>query len=102
MSAEDQTPPFSSSDVARMIEHMNDDHADSVLAYAQHFGKRPAATSATLVDVKPTEMQLKINTAVGEEELVIAFDHQLESGHDAHMTMIKMSKAAKKALKDDA
>ena len=91
-------PLFSREDVARMVSHMNDDHADSVLAYAQHFGQCPDATAATLLDVTPEAMSLKVVLLNDEEKINIPFERPLESGHDAHMTMVKMSKVAKKSL----
>ena len=90
--------PFSREDVARMVSHMNDDHADSVLAYAQHFGQCRDATAATLIDVTVDAMTLKVVALNAEKEINIPFEHPLKSGHDAHMTMVKMSKAAKKSL----
>ena len=90
--------PFSREDVARMVSHMNEDHADSVLAYAQHFGQCRDATAATLIDVTADAMTLKVVVMNEEKEIHIAFEDPLKSGHDAHMTMIKMSKAAKKSL----
>jgi putative heme iron utilization protein len=90
--------PFSREDVARMVSHMNEDHADSVLAYAQHFGQCRDAAAATLIDVTADVMTLKVVVINGEKEINIPFEHPLKSGHDVHMTMIKMSKAAKKSL----
>tara|TARA_B100001027_G_scaffold112517_1_gene77653 strand:- start:241 stop:543 length:303 start_codon:yes stop_codon:yes gene_type:complete len=90
--------PFSQEDVLRMVSHMNDDHADSVLAYAQHFGQCRDATAATLIDVTADAMMLKVVVMGDEKEINIPFEHPLKSGHDAHMTMVKMSKAAKKSL----
>lgn len=90
--------PISREDVARMVSHMNEDHADSVLAYAQHFGQCRDAAAATLIDVTADVMTLKVVVINGEKEIIIPFEHPLKSGHDAHMTMIKMSKAAKKSL----
>ena len=90
--------PFSREDVVRMVSHMNEDHADSVLAYAQHFGQCRDATAATLIDVTADAMTLKVVVMNEEKEIHIAFEHSLKSGHDAHMTMVKMSKAAKKSL----
>ena len=84
--------------IAHMIEHMNEDHADSVLAYAQHFGKCTKAVSAELLNLNNKEMQIRVDTSSGAEELSIPFSHTLKNGHDAHMTMIKMSKEAKSAL----
>ena len=92
-------PPFSREDVARMVSHMNEDHADSVLAYAQHFGQCRDATAATLIDVTPDAMSLKVDLLSEEKEINIPFERPLESGHDAHMTMVKMSKVAKKSLR---
>lgn len=89
---------FSREDVARMVSHMNEDHADSVLAYAQHFGQCRDAAAATLIDVTADVMTLKVVAMNGEKEINIPFEHPLKSGHDVHMTMIKMSKAAKKSL----
>ena len=91
-------PPFTAEDVTRMVEHMNDDHADSVLAYVRHFGGWPEAERATLLDVSPAAMRIHAADACGARDVEIAFDHRLESGHDAHMTMVKMSKSAKRAL----
>ena len=84
--------------IAHMIEHMNEDHADSVLAYAQHFGDRREASTAELLNLNNKEMQIRIETQSGAEDLSIPFSHTLKNGHDAHMTMIKMSKEAKNAL----
>ncbi|MDQ8193720.1 DUF2470 domain-containing protein [Coraliomargarita sp. SDUM461004] len=90
--------PLSSQDIARIISHMNEDHADSVLAYAQHFGRLPEASAAQIVTLD--ENTLTIQAKVGDEvrNIKIPFKHSLESTHDAHMTMIQMSKAAKRAL----
>ena len=80
------------------VTHMNEDHANSILAYAQHFGQCRDATAATLIDVTANDMTLKVFVANDEKEINIPFDHSLKSGHDAHMTLVKMSKAAKKSL----
>lgn len=95
-----ENTPLSAEQVADMVAHMNDDHADSVLAYAQHYGACRAATAAVLLDVSPDAMRLRVQLPEAEREIAIAFDHRLESAHDAHMTMIRMSKAAKRALSE--
>jgi len=87
--------PFSPENVKKMVDHMNDDHADSVLLYAHHFGGRTEAASAVLNDVTPDSMILTLDSG---ERCEIPFPHRLEDGHDAHMTMVKMSKEARRAL----
>lgn len=78
-----------------MVDHMNEDHADSVLLYAQHFAGRKDATSAVLNDVTPERMTLTLDSG---DRIKIPFPHRLADGHDAHMTMVKMSKEARQAL----
>jgi len=87
--------PFTAEDVQRMVEHMNEDHADSVLLYAKHFAGRTEASSALLKDVTAEKMILTLD---GDETIEIPFPHRLEDGHDAHMTMVQMSKEARAAL----
>ncbi len=86
---------FSPEDVERMVQHMNEDHADSVLLYAHHFAGRTDAKAAVLDDVTPDKMALTLD---GGECIEIPFPHRLEDGHDAHMTMVQMSKEARAAL----
>ena len=43
-------------------------------------------------------MTLKVVVMGDEKQINIPFENPLKSGHDAHMTMVKISKAAKKSL----
>jgi len=95
---DDAEQPFTPDEAARMVAHMNDDHADSVLAYLRHFGGRPEATSGRLLDVGADAMRIEATVPDGVRETAVRFDHRLESARDAHMTMVKMSKQAKRAL----
>ena len=91
--------PFTADEVGRMIAHMNEDHPDSVLAYLRHFGGQHEATEARLLDLTPILMRVEGRDTTGAScSAEIAFDHRLESAHDAHLTMVKMSKQAKRAL----
>ncbi|AFY79942.1 DUF2470 domain-containing protein [Oscillatoria acuminata] len=79
----------------RICKHMNDDHADSVLLYAQIFGEVTDATSATLLAIDPLGMNL--TAQVGEKSLPVrvTFDHALADSEDAHHTLIAMVKQAR-------
>lgn len=91
--------PFTGEEVGRMIAHMNEDHADSVLAFLRHYGGRPEATVAQLLDLTPILMRIEGRDKNGAPcSAEITFDHTLESAHDAHMTLVKMSKQSKNAL----
>ncbi len=90
--------PLSSADITRIVDHMNDDHADSVLAYVKHFAEIPEATAAKLLALNTSGMDIQTTINKKEELIRVAFDHPLQSSHDAHVTMVQMSKEAKKAL----
>jgi putative heme iron utilization protein len=98
MSDKASNEPFTAEEVDGMVRHMNEEHADSVLAYAQHFGEQDDATEATLTGITPSAMQLCAETPSGRVELKIPFDRPLTSSHDAHMKLIGMSKRAKRSL----
>jgi putative heme iron utilization protein len=100
MSEEASNEPFTAEEVGGMVRHMNDDHADSVLAYARHFGGQSDATKATLTGITAAVMRLQVETPSGIFALEIPFDRSLESTHDAHRTLIRMSKQAKRGLEN--
>lgn len=77
----------------RICKHMNRDHAEAVLTYAQRYGEQTGATSATLkaIDNQGMDLQAEVN---GETLPVrIAFDHELKDAADAHHTLVAMLKA---------
>lgn len=86
---------FDADAVAGILEHMNDDHADAVLLYAQIFGGRDDALAARMVAIRPEDMTLAIRTRSGEEEISVAFDHALTDSEDAHHTLVAMVREAR-------
>ncbi len=81
---------FSASVISRICNHMNEDHADAVVLYAQAFGGLADATAASLVSIDTQGMDL---TAQVNGEVVpvrIQFDHVLADAEDAHQTLIAM------------
>jgi len=79
----------------RICKHMNDDHADAVLLYAQFFGENPQATAAELISIDNAGMEIMCLTGGQETSVRVEFDHALESAEDAHQTLITMVKQAK-------
>lgn len=86
---------LSEADVDRIISHMNEDHLDSVLLYARHFARRHDARSAILKSIDARAMSILLNS---DEEITIPFKTPLTSAHDAHMTLVSMSKEARVSL----
>lgn len=85
MAADPLTPAVSE----RICRHMNDDHAEAVLAYARHYGGQPTATAARLVAVSPAAMELSVDGA----SVSVPFDHTLSDSEDAHRTLVAMLRA---------
>lgn len=88
--------PISAEISDRICQHMNEDHADAVLLYAQTFGNATDATSAKMLTIDPLGMNL--TAQMGDRNAVpirIEFDHTLENSEDAHHTLIAMVKQAR-------
>ncbi|MFN7881411.1 MAG: DUF2470 domain-containing protein [bacterium] len=85
MAADPLTPAVS----ARICQHMNDDHADAVLAYARHYGGVQNPCQARMVAVRPEAMDLDVDGTL----LEVGFDHPLSDSEDAHRTLVAMLRA---------
>jgi len=81
----------------RICQHMNEDHNDAVLLYAQTFGKMPEAESAILNSVDTSGMDLSATVGESSVPIRILFDHPLQDSEDAHYTLIAMVKQAKQS-----
>jgi putative heme iron utilization protein len=85
MAADPLTPAVSD----RICRHMNDDHADAVVAYARHYGGISGAQTVRMLAVAPEAMRLEVDGSV----LEIPFDHTLSDSEDAHRTLVAMLRA---------
>jgi len=81
--------PLTSAVSERICKHMNDDHAEAVLAYARHYGGVEAPQQARMVAVRPEVMELEVDG----QRLDVAFDHTLSDSEDAHRTLVAMLRA---------
>ena len=85
MAADPLTPAVSD----RICRHMNDDHSEAVLRYAQHYGGLTTAASAAMTAVRPEAMELLVDGT----SIQIRFDHTLTDSEDAHRTLVAMLRA---------
>lgn len=85
--------PLTNAVSERICKHMNDDHAEAVLAYARHYGGVEAPQQARMVAVRPEAMELEVDG----ERLAVAFDHTLSDSEDAHRTLVAMLRAMPQA-----
>ncbi len=79
----------------RICNHMNEDHANAVVLYAQAFGGLTNATAAEMVAIDPQGMDLTAQVNGENVPVRIEFDHLLQDAEDAHHTLIAMVKQAR-------
>lgn len=102
MTTTDQTNLIPAAARERIIGHMNEDHGDSVLAYARHYAGRSAATAATLAGIDQTGMDIVVTEPAGDQSVRVTFKEPLADAAAAHHVLIAMSKEAKAALASSA
>ena len=85
-----------------MIDHMNDDHADSNLMYVKVYGNLWEATAARLLRLDKTGMELEVTSASGIQRLRLTFDHRLQDEKDAERTLVAMSRHAQAVIAEKA
>jgi putative heme iron utilization protein len=78
----------------RICKHMNKDHGDAVLYYAQVLGGQQGATSAVMEAIDAEGMDLTAAVDGAAVPVRVAFDHTLEDAQDAHHTLVAMLKQA--------
>ncbi len=86
---------FTSEISARICSHMNEDHQDAVLLYAQKFGGSANATAAKMLYIDALGMNLTAEVSRETLPIRIEFDHTLKDAEDAHHTLIDMVKQAR-------
>jgi putative heme iron utilization protein len=86
---------FSTEISSRICSHMNEDHANAVVLYAQAFGGVADATAAEMVSIDAEGMNLKAQVNEEVVPIRIQFDHVLADAEDAHHTLIAMVKQAR-------
>lgn len=92
---------FSEAHRQRILDHMNEDHADAVLRYVIHFGKVDKATEAILAGIDRDGIDVDYHIDGRKETIRIPFAQSLESPEDAHMTLVHMARESKEAAIPD-
>ena len=81
----------------RICKHMNDDHADAIVLYAQVYGGITEATAARMRQIDASGMDLDVDVAGHAQSVRVSFDHELQDSEDAHQTLIAMVRQARTA-----
>jgi putative heme iron utilization protein len=83
---------------AGILSHMNQDHADALLAYARGLARIPEASAATMTAVDRYGFDLAVTTPNGPRATRLAFDHEVSTSDEVRKAVIAMVKAARALL----
>jgi putative heme iron utilization protein len=85
-------------DAAGILSHMNGDHADAVLAYAQALASIPTAISATMTAVDRYGFELTAVTPAGPKAARLAFATPLTTTDEVRKAMVSLVREARASL----
>jgi heme iron utilization protein len=72
-----------------ILDHMNRDHADALIAYARHFA-REAADEATMIAIDRLGFRLRLRTGDRLHAVRIAFTREVRSAAESREVLIEM------------
>jgi putative heme iron utilization protein len=82
---------LSDEDADRISKHMNAEHEDDLLLFAQVYGGEAGATAARMTGIDAEGIDLEVTLAEGEKELRIDFDTPIHTPEDAHRALVDMA-----------
>lgn len=83
---------------AGIIEHMNDDHADALIAYAKAFTREDSPGAVTLAGVDRYGFDMSVITERGPRPARVAFDEEVLTPGDARKAFVDLVKRAREQL----
>lgn len=81
--------------VAGIIEHMNDDHADALVAYAHAFTRAKDTDQAVMTGIDRYGFEMSVKTAKGMRPARIAFDEEIATPTEARKALVALVKRAR-------
>jgi hypothetical protein len=78
-----------------ILSHMNQDHADTLLAYARSLAGAPEATEAVMTRVDRYGFEMRARTPGGERRLRLGFDAPVSTTDEVRRAMIGLARAAR-------
>jgi len=81
-----------------ILEHMNADHADALVAYARAFTRATTAQASVMTGVDRYGFEMSVETERGPRPARIAFDAPIETPTDARKALVALVKKARASL----
>lgn len=86
------------SEQTSILEHMNNDHADSLVVYAKAFGGAPEATGATMLTCDRYGFDLLIEAPTGKQAVRIPFGAATDTPDAVRQAMIRLVTEGRRQL----
>lgn len=84
--------------VAGIVEHMNADHAEALLAYTHAFSRATDATEATMTGIDRYGFEMSVLTEAGRRPVRLAFEQTVTTPEAARHALIDLVKKARAAV----
>lgn len=78
-----------------IIDHMNADHADALVAYCRSFSRATDTASATMTSVDRYGFEMSAETGKGPRPIRIAFSAPIATSDDARREMVELLRRAR-------
>jgi len=79
----------------KIIEHMNEDHADALVSYCLAFSRATEVASATMVGIDCYGFEMSAETPEGPRPIRVAFDEPISSPKDARTALVALVQKAR-------
>ncbi|ABC27225.1 putative heme iron utilization protein [Hahella chejuensis KCTC 2396] len=89
---------LSTQDVAGIIQHMNDDHAETLCNYVRYYGGVHDVVSAELTEITSHELYLQVIAHSLSCKLSVPLIRSIHSTEEARQVLVEMAKQAKAGL----
>ncbi len=89
-------------EITSIVDHMNQDHADTIVNYVRYFGGVDGVISASLHSLNTNEMYIDVVAHSLSCRLAIPLLRPLASVVDARSILVEMAKQARSGLHDEA
>jgi len=94
----DAEPDPLAEDAQGIIDHMNADHADTMVTMARAFTRASDTSAAAMTSVDRYGFELSVTTGAGPRPVRLAFDSQVHDKTAARKAIVAMVKAARAKL----
>ena len=92
------THELDAASVRSIVEHMNADHADALVACARALGGRGPDVEARMTGIDRRGIDLDCRDAAGHARVRLDFPEPLADARDARRALVAMTRAARAAL----